>query len=277
MISIPYHKTHDFVTVGKIGDIIHELFVLKRIHELTGYKQNLYLSDNQLFGQTFYRDVKLVHDDLYELISSQPYINKFEVHNANFKNVFNLSTWRWSIKHETLTSSWTDMLCSFYDLPLPSVVDKWVFWDGKNDYFNDKVIIHRSFKNKHDSFIWDKIVSNNKCVFVGFDTNHVEWKDFEYKDSVEYVRFDKFSDYYSALNSCKFYVGNLTGPTAMAQSMCKPRLLELASPSINTYLKDEDRFDNFYYICDYIFAETFKDVQTTKKSKLDGIERFISI
>lgn len=277
MISIPYHKTHDFVTVGKIGDIIHQLFVLKTIHEITGYKQNLYLSNSMLFGHTFYRSIELVYEDLYDLISSQPYINKFEIHNPNFKNVFNLSTWRWNLKHETLTSSWTDLLCDFYGLPTPSKIDSWVFYDQKNSFFDNKVIIHRSFKNTHENFPWEDIVSKNDCVFVGFDTNHVEWKNFHHKDHVQYVRFDKFSDYYSALNSCKFYVGNLTGPTAMAQSICKPRFLELSSPSINTYLKDEERFKDFFYVCDYEFDPTFVDVKTTKKSKLDGIEKFISI
>jgi hypothetical protein len=63
----------------------------------------------------------------------------------------------------------------------------------------------------------------------------------------------------------------------MAQSICKPRFLELASGSINTYLKDEERFEDFFYVCDYDFNPTYKDIKTTKKSKIDGIEKFISL
>ena len=77
-------NTINFVSGGQVGDLIHELYVVKRICDKENVKANLYIADNSyndyIFGCgnfTFYLNRTL--DDLIDLIRYESYINKFEI------------------------------------------------------------------------------------------------------------------------------------------------------------------------------------------------------
>lgn len=70
------------------------------------------------------------------------------------------------------------------------------------------------------------------------------------------------------LNSCKFYIGNLTSVTAIAQAMGIPRLIELNTANLDHihYIGEKCYFDNLWFLTDN------DDIKN-----LEGIENFLKI
>lgn len=253
-----------FVSGGHFGDVIHILYAIKKIYESTNVKGELCLSDT-LVPKSFKRPVELICEEIKEILLKQEYISNIVSNVEKDVEYVNLSAWRHS--NFLFKTCWTEMLSNVYNLPAPTdKIKPWINFDKKNQLYSDKILIHQSAVNfrKSKSFPWENIINNNKCLFITY--SNIEYELFKYKNIVDVVYMKDFEECCTLLNSCKFYVGNLTSITAIAHAMGVPRLVELSNADSIHYKDEYKYFDNFYYISEY-----------HNNSYLDGIEKYIQI
>lgn len=216
--------TINYISGGKLGDLINVLYVIKGNYEVHNKKGNLYITgDLKWGGDTFAFDVGKTYNELYEIVICQEYINSFKVHTDEPIDI-NLNSFR----NSTLlnTSSWLTTLSNTYSLPL--IEKAWIklpesFYDEK---YKDTILIHRSLVRHIPKFmhILQRIIENNKCLFITCDRR--EYDTFPLKDQVPLDLKESLAEMYTAINSCKFYAGNLSSPLTMANSLFKPVLIE---------------------------------------------------
>jgi FkbM family methyltransferase len=247
---------------GHFGDLIHELYVIKKNYERTKLKGvlNLVVKTGDHDG-SFLRPIDEVVNELCNPLKKQEYI--LDVNNSTDINI-DLGLWRYSeYRYKTC---WTNYLTSVYSLIKPKRNDPWLKIEKKDSSFEGKILIHQSNKwyRKIDNFPWEEILKNNKCTFISFSVE--EYENFKYKDLVDLYIVKDFDECCSILNSCKFYIGNLTSITAIAQAIGTPKLLEMFMYYRDCihYIGEKEYSDNFFYISE------LDDVKN-----LDGLEKFI--
>ena len=248
----------NFVSGGQLGDLIHELFVVKNICSKNNFKANLYIVDISYNIETcgnFTYDLEKTYNDLYDLIVCQDYINFFGILPKIFnENFINLCIWRNHIEATKINNQyskcWTDILKDTYNLKIEnSDFTNWLTVND-DDYTKDKVLIHRSIHRHNPSFDWnfylDKI--NDDILFI--TTNEHEWNIFPYKrENIKIYLKSNIFDITRAINSCKYFIGNQSSNFAIACSLNIPRLVELSYGSDKFY-SDEKKYHNnisYYY------------------------------
>ena len=270
-VEITETPTLNYSTTGNVGDLFHELYVVKRYNELTNLKGNIYLKyPGHSYDGRFIRDLNDVCNEINQTFSNYEYFNKCFVNDDRVPNMISLDSWRYS--ENLFKLCWTEMFCKEYELELPKgEVEPWVYKINQVQDFKNKVLIHQSTERKTNTFPWEKILENNDCIFISFEEK--QYDSFEFKNKVPLLLLEDFSECISLLSSCKFYVGNLTSVSAIAQCMKIPRLLEFVFVANDgKYVGDfvhnmeESKYsDNLFYHSDNI------DVR-----KLTGISQYIN-
>ena len=209
----------NFISGGRTGDLFHNLIVMKSICEKNNTKGNIYITnDTNLGGDTFYFEINKTYQDLKPILEYQNYVNGFYILNEqnNPTDFINLNKWR----HSGLlySTNWINILSQVHSID--KITTNWVNYK-KNNFYSDKILIHRSLHRNNNSFPWDSITSKNKCYFV--TTNKHEYDSFKYKDRVDLIFFDSFDELVTSINSCKFFIGNMSTPLALAHSLGTPR------------------------------------------------------
>lgn len=264
-IPVEVFPTMKYVSGGHFGDLIHQLYVVKNIYEKTKLKGKIYLTDKrgELDG-LFYKSIQEVSDEIKKVFTNQEYIESVEPYLEDIENIINISSWRYS--DIIYKKCWTEMLTEIYELTPPKGLP-WLKYEEKDSRFEGKVVIHESFVwyRKFDNFPWQEIIKNNDCIFVSFE--ETQYNEFKHKDSVELYLMKDFEECCKILNSCKFYVGNLTSVTAVAHALGVPKLVELVTEGFRDcmhYLDEKKYSKDFYYI-----SENENIIST------DGMEIFI--
>ena len=213
-------SSYNYLNSGKLGDLIHVLYVIKHIYLTTGKKGNLYISNN---GDGFGNIVK-THNDIKNLILAQEYINTFNIlPNNNIVIDYNLNNWRHS--NMLFKEDWITLLSDYYKLKyLKMSWFKYYYFIPKNN----NIIINRSTKLHNILFPWEYIISNNKCYFLTFI--NTDYENFKYKDSVTCLKAESFDEGVKYISSYKQYVGNQSAPLAIAYALGQNYIGELAYP-----------------------------------------------
>ena len=108
----------NFVSGGKLGDFIHEMYVVKNICKQRGVHANVYIADGM--GDVWGKGLEIAYRDLRVLISIQSYIEEFKILDRSVDGDFiDLNKWRVSVadtygrtgKYDT---SWSDLLSKEY-------------------------------------------------------------------------------------------------------------------------------------------------------------------
>jgi hypothetical protein len=234
----------NFVAGGRTGDLLHNLIAVKLICEKNKTKANLFITDNGKFGgDSFSFSIQKTYNDLKDLIEYQEYIDNFNILNEENepKEYINLNSWRY--KGFLNTTNWINLISKSYNTSV--IYTNWINYK-KNSFYEDKILIHRSSHRRTDSFPWDSITKNNKCYFI--TTDRGEYESFTYKERVELLFFDSFSDFAESINSCKFFIGNMSTPLALAHSLGVNRLAELYISDQVHYIGEENFLKNYFYM-----------------------------
>jgi len=245
----PNEEAIDFLVGGRMGDFIQVLYVVQQYYEQTGKKGNVYITDDLRYGgDIFTRPLKNLYEELFPIIIQQEYINKFEIFDNQTNNFINLNDWRLPEYLKQENFPWIDLFTKTYLQEFKNLTHKaWIKYSGIDLSFKDKVVIHRTHRRVTENEVnWEQLIKDNKCIFVAFD--ETPYNEFPYKDMLPFHKIDSLSEYCSILNSCKFYVGNLTGPTSIAHAMDIPRLIELCDIDSIHYITEERYFKELNWI-----------------------------
>lgn len=246
----------NFLACGQIGDLIHSLYVVKSICLRDNVKANIFISDisSQLpcCGNFTYDTLK-TYNDIKDFIFSLSYVNDFKILPQNFTESFiNLNVWRDYIEViQSQTGSyskcWSELMIEKFEINKVngSWIDSSVDQNTKN-----KILIHQSHHRHNHNFIWDNVlVPTEEYYFI--TTNSHEWDIFQQKlDNVKLYLVNNVSEMISAINGCKYFIGNQSSPFAIASALNKDRLVILDNTSKGFYMDEKKYYDNISWFCD---------------------------
>jgi hypothetical protein len=224
---------------GKLGDFIHGLCICKSIWEKTNSKADIYIAN---VGDSFEKPLDITVQDLIPILKKQEWFNSIKVYDGENIDI-DLNIFRNSpLLYKT---SWIELYFQTFFNNEPTPKDySWIKILEKDESLKDVVLINRSLRKTifRKNEIYKQIIEKHeKCFFICFDSE--QYENFPYKNLLPRLKVENLYDFFLKLNSCKCYVGNLTGPSAWATSLNIPRVIELPDDADrNHYLYDT----NFY-------------------------------
>lgn len=249
----------NFISSGRTGDFIHCLSVVKNICEKSQAKANIYLTDKARFygGDTWSLGVNRAHQDLINTVTSQPFVNKFEVLEKYLNEPYiNLNIWRDVVMknyntHGFFSINWSDFLSQCYKFEI-SKPYKWINIDKVDADTKDKVVIHRSLQRHNNLFNWKKIIEEIEDEIIFITCSPIEWQSFPFKsDKIKLKVVYTLDEMVVAINSSKLFIGNQSSPFAIASALDVNRLVELNNIDARFYMKEKEYSENIsWYLND---------------------------
>ena len=210
-----------YVAGGLFGDFIHELSVINEMFYNTGRKGILYLSNQ---GDVFRFGLKNTFHDTYETICSQPYIHKYSIYNNEPVDI-NLSSWRTT--PYLYNGNWNYVFKSTFSVDWGK--HKWINTRIDNKWQN-KVVVNtsdRRFVSIEIDFDLLYKQYGNDIVFLSMKPDFSDYSHFYSNTGVflnaYYIK--TFTEMCTIINSCKLFVGTLSGPLSISHATQTRRII----------------------------------------------------
>lgn len=248
-------ETLKFIMGGKFGDFIHSLYAVKSLCNKYNKIADLYIYN---IGWDF--GIENTYKEMYDVIINQDYINSFQILNKDLYQLGNFHNSPILLNDNVFEDNkyidlgdyirspylykecWTKLYSKTFNFDI-NLDMKWINISKKENRFLNKVIIHRKYGNRlNEHFPYSEIIKNysNNIIFISSNNNDYEY--FPYKDYVDFIKINTLEEWFTAINSCSMYVGNLTGPTAIAHSLDVLRIVELPLTVDSYHCIGEEQF-----------------------------------
>jgi len=211
----------NFIHYGKCGDIIYSLYVVK---QLGGGNYSIVIND-KLKKDSFLK--------LKELIEMQPYINNFSILDSNDidDTYINLNKFRdfprRTIETQHLIQTHIDSVNKYYNYNLPEYNHKSWLFVPKTKWKHDYIVIQRSDRYHNGSFNYtDHIESGLKIIFCGTSSEYTKFKNTYTSLDVEHVIPKDFLEFAILIRNSKYYIGNQSLGSSIAQALSHPQIQE---------------------------------------------------
>lgn len=210
--------TRVYVSGGKLGDFIQQLSIVYERFLIDRQPAILYISER---GDTFRFGLQKAYEDLLPIVSKQPYIKEFKIHQGEPFDV-DLSSWR---KHTTRNPlhDYVTWMKQEYDVEWGK--HKWIWNIPTDPTWKDKIVINTTHYRFPETFPWKlqfRRTHPNQLWFVSFGA--VDYQNFITKTGLK-VRFHKpksIYDFCVIINSCQLFIGSLSAPLSIAFSLHAP-------------------------------------------------------
>ena len=226
---------------GKLGDFLLGVYSAQLLCKSKNVMVNIYMID---IGWEF--GIQPTYDALYPILMDQEYINDFQILTDYYLDpiqtpkqnspiqIFNEKLIKAGyIVDDYLNSKllykscWTDLYSDMYNVS-PILDNNWLKFNKIDSKFENSVIIHRKFSEErfNSKFPYEQIINNYESVFF-VSTNKNDYDQFQLKENIEFILIENLDQWFTIINSCSMYVGNLTAPVVIAQALNKLRIVEL--------------------------------------------------
>lgn len=228
---------------GKLGDFLLALYGVKGYCEANNKKATIYMVDigwdfgitntyealkNIILGQTYINDFKILNKEDYYLdpiqtpIKNSPIViyNKDILKEGYIFNDYLNSPFLYK-------KCWPIIFSNLYKFEIKKPTT-WIKYDQIDNKFKNKIIIHRKYAPErfNNQFPYKLIINEYKDVmFVSTSIN--DYEKFPYKNDIPFHQVTTIEEWFTIINSCSLFVGNLTAPIVIADSMEKLRIVEL--------------------------------------------------
>lgn len=201
-----------YLSGGLLGDFIHQLSVINENYIKTNKKGILYISN---VGDTFRNGIEKTYNDLYEIVTSQEYIESFTIYN-NEKYDVNLTEWRNDV--------WTtDNLSSSFkkNYNIEWGKHKWLNNIPKLNEWTDKIIINTvNYRFPPEEFFEPlKQIDLTNYVFISIYKEEYEFFTQKTNLNVEYYCPNSLLELSIILNSCQKVIGSLSAVLSIASGL----------------------------------------------------------
>lgn len=228
---------------GKMGDFIHCMYVPYHLWKTRGIKSNIYISNN---AENFEHGLEKTFQELRPIVLIQDYIENFEIWNGQNIHFF---TPLFRDSRFVFKNCWKEMLCRIFFNNEKPLDGGWMSFDSQ-EKFNGTLVINRKNKIQFTSTIKNhyslEISKFSKAIFAG---DQGQFDQFELNNLCEYFSPKSLNDWFSIISKGSFFLGNQSGPAAIASALDRPRLVEL-SPNIDAihYLNESLYSNNLSFI-----------------------------
>jgi len=123
-----------------------------------------------------------------------------------------------------------------------------------NEIFKEKILISSSIKRFNKDINYKKLIESLPLKPIFVTSQIEEYNYFKEQTGIELdaYYFNELTDLYSAIYSCKLFIGNLSSPMTIAQACFKPRIYLLTSDcngNDNTHMIGLDKiWQNCYFL-----------------------------
>jgi hypothetical protein len=140
---------------------------------------------------------------------------------------------------------WSEIFSNMYQFPLTTTYP-WIKFDSINDKFVNKVVINRRFSSSriNHEFPYQQLIDYYKRNIIFIATSENDYENFPWKDDCEFYKITDVNDWFTAINSCSLYIGNLSGPSSIASSLDKKRIIELPQTADIYHWMGEEKYSS---------------------------------
>jgi ADP-heptose:LPS heptosyltransferase len=235
------------VLVGpKLGDLLHSLAFCRYVHDYKNMKCNIYITET---NDKFQLGLEKTYQDLLPIMKLQNFCNSFEIHTEQPIQI-NLMKFRNS--PYLYKTTWSQVILNTFISSQPKIPHNFKIIDlPGNERYSNALIINRA-NGKHDISDFTKKIYQDildqfdEKYFIFTEDKHYE--EFFYKKQVTPLYAPELIDFMQIIKGCKLFLGNQSGPLAMATVMDVPRVGELFHKTLFRddvhYLNDIENFDN---------------------------------
>ena len=224
-----------YVAGGKLGDLLHVMYVVKATHERTGAKGVVLVTDDPTFGgDVFSHGLRASVEELRELMGAQPYIERFDAlasrEELADRPVINLNAWRSNL----MDWKWFNFLPATYGLH-PVDPSPWLALP-RGGGASDVLIHYSTSRPPHPAFSWDAFVDAvgaHRCAVV--TSVRAEYDAFPCRDRVPLRLAPTLGEVAAAIEACAFFVGCQSSPIVFAIASGKPCLCLLDPGAAHMY------------------------------------------
>ena len=223
-----------YISGGALGDFIHQLSVIYEIYIKTGKKGILYISSTARNENEFTFGLEKTYNDTYKLITDQPYIESYHIHNNENYDI-NLSSW--IVNQPLYINNWNITFSAEYNVNWCSNKYLDIEYDLK---YKDCIFITSSIRRFNESIDYNILIESlpYRPIFITSIIEEYEYFKNTTGINLECKHFNSLYELYTAINSCKLFIGNLSSPLTIAHAVMKPRICILKS--------NYDNYDNMH-------------------------------
>jgi hypothetical protein len=216
-------QTKSYISGGKLGDFIYGTMICNYEFITNGIKANLYIAN---IGDSFETSLESTFEALYPIISKQIWCNSFQIYNNEAIDV-NLTDFRQS--KWLYNCCWNELYFNTHlNQTVPPNEYKWIEFDT-NPLYKNTLIVNRSNKP-----LTQDCIEVYKQIFTKFDDikfvcyHKSQYDAFVLKEYCELILVKDLVEFFTIINSCKMFVGNMSGALSWASAMNVPRIAEIS-------------------------------------------------
>lgn len=259
-------KTINYLVGGRLGDMIHTLYVIMCNYKTYGIKGNLIVTNNKIHGgDTFLKEPSELLESITSILMKNNYLDSITYNNEDYIDYdINLNMFRMSPK--LYTNNWLEIMMDTFSVPLDTYPYLRYYEDNEESSFDvsEYVLIHRKVTEDRccqelTPFL-NNIIKKNKCLYIYFGNDI----NMEFGESVRYHQIKNLKELMHFLKKSKFCISNQTGVLAFAFAMGIPVLCEHNVEK--TYMGHENYNYNFFWIS-----------KSDKSNNFERLKKFINI
>lgn len=237
------NKSPANILIGaKMGDFMHCMYVPFHLWKNHNIKSNIFISE---IGDKFDNGLDGTFNDLKPILEQQEYVADFKIWDGQHIDYY---TPLFRNEKYVYTKCWKDLLCSLFLKDEKPLNGGWLKFNEQEKLTNTLVINRRNrteftkmFKNAYQL----EIKKFSKVIFAG---SKKQYDEFELKDLCEHFEPKSLSEWFSIISKGTFFLGNQSGPAAIACALDVPRLIEILPSLDGAHYYEEFYSDNLSFI-----------------------------
>jgi hypothetical protein len=216
---------------GLFGDFIQTLSIINEKFHTTGRKGIVYLSNK---GDCFRNGLHNTFYDTHAIIKDQKYIHNYMIYNSEEYDI-DLTEWRNDLINIDSSYNWSDVFNKKYNVIWGQ--HKWISVQ-ENEMFKEFILINTTDYRWPNDINFKAIYETygNNVKFIGSNINQYQFFINTTSINIDFIECDTFEKLCSAINSCKLFIGSLSGPLSIAHACHKNRIIGLHAINIDSQL-----------------------------------------
>jgi len=211
---------------GKLGDLIHSMYVPHHLFERHGIRTVIYITDT---AEYFENGIENTYRELKPIIQQQKGNDGFEIWQGQ-PIEYNTTLFRKS--PYLYKRCWTEIMCGTFFPNEEPTTGAWMVYNEVRNW-DTTLVINRRFKSAvhkklHQAYL-SVIQQHQEVIFLG---SELEYDSFPLKHLCRLVVPQDIQDWFIYIAKTKTFMGNQSAPLAIASALNTPRIAELLPKKI---------------------------------------------
>jgi hypothetical protein len=223
---------------GKLGDLIHSLYVCEHLYRTRGKKSHVFMTDKVEY---FENGLYSTYQELHKVLLSQKWLGNFSIYQG--ENIdYDTTTFRQSPL--LYNSCWSDIMLNTFFPNEEYCGGGWIKLDVGVE--EDLIVVNRRFKNDMPTDVlnaYTEITNQfSKRFFLG---SMDDYERFPLKKNFIHIIPKSILEWFNYISRSEVFIGNQSSPLAMASALDVPRFAELLPTIDKAHYIGEEKYSNY--------------------------------